>query len=109
VLEGQVTEQRLGQRCGLLETGLRGGAEAAHDGGDQVGRAADITQRVGDGRGTLAPVLGVFLQFTLNRPGTRLGQTSLGDLDLGLGEAEQGPQLGNDGRFLVRHQNILSL
>ena len=104
VLQGEVAEQGFGEGLTLLQRRLRHRSEASGRRGDDVGDAALLAKDAGDGGHAEPGVVGVLGQFALDGLGAGLRPSGLGDLDLGLGEPEQGAELGDDHGLRGSHQ-----
>jgi hypothetical protein len=107
VLQREVAEQRLGEGLALLQVGLGQRGDPSGGGVDDVRHAALFPQHPGDRRRTEPAVVGVLGELALHRLGPGLGPAGLGDLDLGLGETEQGAELSDDHGLLGSHPGTL--
>jgi hypothetical protein len=96
VLEGEVAEQRLRERLGLLGAGLRKGDDATEGRGEDVGDATQTPQLLRDGVAALLRVRGVLGELPTDRLGARLGDADLRDLGFRLRQLQQDAQLGSE-------------
>ena len=96
-LEGEITEERLIERLGLLGQCLDGSGRTAQERPDDVGEPAEVANRLFDGDGAGSAVLGVLSQLAAYRLGARLRNAGLGDLDLGMGQVQHRAKLGDEG------------
>lgn len=97
LLQGEVVEECLVERLGLLHKGLGHRADAAENGSDDIDESAAVAKSGLDRLGTLPRLLGVLGEFLADRVGPGLGLARLGDLDLGVGHREDCTKLLVDG------------
>ena len=93
ILQREVAEQRLVERLCLLGQRLDRGGGAPEERPDGVRETAEVTDRFFDRLGADAAVVRVLGQFVTHRIGARLRNPGLGDLNLGVGQVENGAQL----------------
>ena len=97
VLEGQVAEETLGERLGLLGGHLGERGDATDGVTEDVRGAAELTEGVLDAGRAGVGLAGVLLELTADLVTPGLGDTHPGDLRLGAGQAEKGDELVLEG------------
>ena len=93
ILQREVAEQRFVERLRLLGQRLHRGGGTPEEGPDGVREAAEVTDRFLDRLGADAAIVRVLGQLGAHCLGARLRNSGLGNLNLGVGQVENGAQL----------------
>ena len=101
VLEGEVSEQSLGEGLDLLGSDLGQRSDTADRVADPVGRSADAAEGLLDAGRAGVRFLGVVLELATDLLAPCLGDAHPGDLRLGAGEAEKHDKLVQKGGGIV--------